>query len=163
MIEKIAKNTQKLQLGIGVLCISIFFITTVIQVVARYTGITVMWTGEVSTNSFIWSVLMGSGVMTYSNSHFAFDSLVHKLSEKKRIKLQIIISLIVLMFSLALLWYGTQITIKFWNYRLISLPVKKGYLWLALPILGFSNSIYSLNHIAKYFKELKIQKGGAND
>ena len=78
MLKVIAKNIQRIQLVLGVACISIFFITIIIQVVCRYTGITVIWTGEVSTYTFIWSVFMGAGVMTYENKHFAFTSFSDK-------------------------------------------------------------------------------------
>ena len=36
----------------GTVCISIFFVTIVIQVFCRYAGITVTWTGDVSTYAF---------------------------------------------------------------------------------------------------------------
>ena len=37
----------------GTVCISIFFVTIVIQVFCRYAGITVTWSGDVSTYAFI--------------------------------------------------------------------------------------------------------------
>lgn len=161
MIAQLSKQIQKLQLGIGVICISIFFISIVIQVFCRYAGIMVTWTGEVSTYAFTWSVFMGAGVMAYENQHFAFTSILDKLSGKKKIVLKIFISLMVLLFSVAILYYGTDITRRFWNYRWISLPeMKMGYTWLCVPILGFTSTIYSIDHMIGHIKELVSKKAG---
>ncbi|MGK0465627.1 TRAP transporter small permease [Clostridium sp.] len=159
-MKKIIKNIQKVQLAIGVICISIFFIAIVVQVFCRYTGVTVTWTGEVSTYSFIWSVFMGAGAMTYEKKHFAFGSLGDKLTGRKKEILNIFISFVVMLFSAAILYYGIIITMKFWNYTWIDIPnIKMGYTWLCVPILGLTSIIYCIDHIKEYYENIK--EGGA--
>jgi TRAP-type C4-dicarboxylate transport system permease small subunit len=159
-VKKIIKNIQKVQLAIGVICISIFFIAIVVQVFCRYTGVTVTWTGEVSTYSFIWSVFMGAGAMTYEKKHFAFGSLGDKLTGRKKEILNIFISFVVMLFSAAILYYGIIITMKFWNYTWIDIPnIKMGYTWLCVPILGLTSIIYCIDHIKEYYENIK--EGGA--
>jgi TRAP-type C4-dicarboxylate transport system permease small subunit len=159
-VKKIIKNIQKVQLAIGVICISIFFIAIVVQVFCRYTGVTVTWTGEVSTYSFIWSVFMGAGAMTYEKKHFAFGSLGDKLTGRKKEILNIFISFVVMIFSSAILYYGIIITMKFWNYTWIDIPnIKMGYTWLCVPILGLTSIIYCIDHIKEYCENIK--EGGA--
>ncbi|WP_319372070.1 TRAP transporter small permease subunit [uncultured Ilyobacter sp.] len=167
MIAKLSKEIQKIQLGVGVACISIFFIAIVIQVFCRYAGIMVTWTGEVSEYAFTWAVFMGAGVMAYENQHFAFTSVLDKLNGKNKIILKIFISIMVLLFSVAILYYGVIITKKFWNYKWISLPeVKMGYTWLCVPLLGFTSTVYSIDHIMGHIRELmgkeatKVETGG---
>lgn len=155
-VNNLAKIVRNIQLGLGVLFITVFFVTIVIQVFSRYAGITVMWTGEISTYSFTWAVFMGAGAMTYEHKHFAFTSLVDKLTGKRKEYLKIFISVIILIFSSATFYYGVIITSKFWNYRWINLPeVKMGYTWLCVPILGATCILYSLNHIVGYAKNIK--------
>ncbi len=159
MLKQLAKYIQKIQLGLGVICISIFFITIIIQVICRYTRITVVWTGEVSTYSFIWSVFMGAGVMTYENKHFAFTSFIDKLSGKAKEGMRVLISVIMLVFSSAILYYGIIIANKFWNYRWISIPdMKRGYTWLCVPILGGACIIYCLSHIVEHIKNMRSKE-----
>lgn len=158
-MNKIARFVKNIELGLGVLFITLFFITIVIQVFSRYAGVTVMWTGEVSTYSFTWAVFMGAGAMTYENKHFAFTTLLDNLTGKRKEYLRIFISLVILVFSAATLYFGVIITTKFWNYRWITLPeIKMGYTWLCVPILGGTSVIYSLDHILGYVK--KIKEGG---
>lgn len=140
----------------GTVCISIFFVTIVIQVFCRYTGITVTWTGDVSTYAFIWAVFMGAGAMTHENAHFAFTALKNRLSGTKKTRLCIVISCAVMLFTAATFYFGIVITRKFWNYRWITLPdIKMGYTLLCLPVFGFTGTLYSIMQVHHALHELK--------
>ncbi|MDA3810486.1 MAG: TRAP transporter small permease subunit [Spirochaetaceae bacterium] len=155
-MNKLAKFVKNIELGLGMIFITIFFVTIVIQVFSRYLGITVMWTGEVSEYSFAWAVFMGAGAMTYENRHFAFTSLLDHFTGRRKEYLKIFISLVIFVFSAATLYFGIIITTKFWNYRWITLPeIKMGYTWLCVPILGGTASLFSLNQIIDHIKQAK--------
>ena len=157
-MKNLAKWMKNIQLIIGIFSISIFFIAIVVQVFARYAGFTVMWTGEVSRYSFIWFVFMGAGVMTFENQHFAFHSLIVRLSAKKQIVIKLLVSLIILIFSIAILYYGITITNKFWNYQWINLPkIKMGYTWLCVPLLGAANILYCIGNMHQLAKALHTE------
>ena len=57
------KLMERIQLVVGVACLSIFLLTILIQVFSRYLGISVMWSEEVANFSFIWAVFMGASIM----------------------------------------------------------------------------------------------------
>ncbi len=157
-MDKIAKRVQHIEVFLGTLFITIFFITIVIQVFSRYLGITVTWTGEVATYSFTWAVFLGAGAMTYENKHFAFTSFKDKLSGRKQEVVNIIISLIVMSFTISIFYFGIVITKKFWNYQWIDLPMMKmGYTWLCLPILGATTTFYTINHLIMSIKRLRME------
>ncbi len=156
---KITKIVSRIQLAMGVLSISIFFVVILLQVFARYLRFTVTWTGEVSTYSFIWAVFMGAGVMAYENRHFAFDMLKNRLPLRKRLLLHIFIQVTILVFAASTFYFGMLISTKFWNYRWIDLGwMKMGYTWLCVPFLGASVSLYSISFIVSDIKSLV--KGG---
>jgi TRAP-type transport system small permease protein len=153
-MEKIIKAIRNIQLTIGVLCLSIFFISVLIQILTRYLGISFLWTEELTNYSFIWAVFMGASVMVSFQEHFAFMGLYDKLEDpnKKKI-LKIIINATILIFSIYLLILGIEITKTFWNYKWISLPqLKRGYIWLSIPIMGGTMSLYSFYNILKEMK-----------
>lgn len=155
-MNRFSRSIFRIQLAAGTGCISVFFVVVVIQVFCRYAGITVTWTGEVSTYTFIWAVFMGAGAMTHENAHFAFTALEDRLSGPKRIRLRIVISCAVMIFTAATLYFGIVITRKFWNYRWIYLPdVKKGYALLCLPVFGFTGTLYSITQVYNSLHELK--------
>jgi len=110
-MEKIVKVIRNIQLTIGVFCLSIFFISVLIQIFTRYLGISVLWTEELTNYSFIWAVFMGAAVMVDFKEHFAFRGLHDKLKDPKKKKiLQIIIHSLIFVFSVYILILGIGIT-----------------------------------------------------
>lgn len=155
------KMLEKIQLTIGVISLSIFFIAIIIQIVTRHLGIPIIWTEEVANYTFIWSVFMGASVMLNRKEHFSFDFLLQKLKGVSKTTLNIVIDTIVLLFAAALFYYGIEAVQNFWNYNWVSLPqLKMGYVWISIPITGLTMAIYSLNHLIISIKELKGK--GAN-
>jgi TRAP-type C4-dicarboxylate transport system permease small subunit len=155
------KALEKIQLTICVISLSIFFVAIIIQIVTRHLGIAVIWTEEVANYSFIWSVFMGAAVMLNRREHFSFDFLLLKLKGVSKSTLLIVIDTIILLFTIALFYYGIEAVKNFWNYNWASLPaMKMGYVWISIPIMGFTMAVYSLNHLIQNIKELK--RKGAN-
>lgn len=140
---------QKIQIGIGGIFLAIFLITIVYQMATRFLGITATWTEDVTQYSFIWAVFMGASAMVYENAHFAFTS-ISDLIKNPRIKgiLSIIISCVMIVFAIAMVYYGVIITQRFWNYTWVNIPAfKRGPTWMCLPIAGVTSGIYILNQI----------------
>ena len=75
---------EKIQLMLGVVFNSLF-VTILIQIFARYFGIPVIWTEEVSNYSFIWSVFMGASAMVNRKGHFKFNFLLLKLKKNSEL------------------------------------------------------------------------------
>jgi len=154
------KIIEKTQMTIGVITLSIFFIAIIIQIVSRHIGIAIIWTEEVANYSFIWSIFMGASVMVYQREHFSFDFLTIRMTGKKKSILMIVIDIFILLFSVAILYYGIEAAITFWNYNWVALPeMKMGYVWISLPIMGFTMAVYTISHLFNSFKELKRGPG----
>lgn len=140
---------QKIQIGIGGIFLAIFLLTIVYQMITRFLGISATWTEDVTQYSFIWAVFMGASAMVYEKAHFAFTS-ISDLIKNERIKgiLSVIISCVMLVFAVAMVYYGVIITQRFWNYTWVNIPAfKRGPTWLCLPVAGVTSSIYILNQI----------------
>lgn len=147
---------------LGVITLSIFFIAIIIQIVSRHMGVAIIWTEEVANYSFIWSIFMGAAVMVNQREHFSFDFLTIKLTGRKKTALVLVIDLIVLLFALAILYYGIEAARTFWDYNWVAIPeMKMGYVWISLPIMGLTMAIYSLGHLFNGFKDFKKLKEGA--
>lgn len=153
---------QKIQIAIGAFFLSVFLITVVVQMGARYAGIAATWTEDVAMYSFIWAVFMGGGAMVYEKRHFAFTSISDMMkNEKLKSILAVIISLVMLYFSVLMVYYGYKVTKQFWNYTWVNIPsMKRGPTWLCLPICGATSTIYLVNQIIEEIGS--IVKGGTN-
>ncbi|WP_085522472.1 TRAP transporter small permease [Tuberibacillus sp. Marseille-P3662] len=153
------KLLERIQITVGTLFLSIFFIDIVIQVMTRLLGISAVWTTEVAKYSFIWSVFMGAAVMLNRREHFKFDMLLNKLKGKARNVLYMINDLILLLFSFAIFYYGIDAVQSFWNYNWVSLPqMKMGYVWISVPIMGGTMVIYTIAHLIRTIKHFNREE-----
>lgn len=159
MLKKLANFLEKIQVTMGIMFLSIFFLVIVIQMFARYSGISLIWTEEVANNAFIWSVFMGASVMVHRKGHFRFSLLYEKLNGKARSFMVLIINLILLVFCGTVFYYGIIASQNFWNYNWFSLPqIKMGYMFVSIPIMGGTMFIYILDHIVDSIYELRGAK-----
>jgi len=157
-MNRFVKVLEKIQITIGVAFLSIFFLVILYQIITRHLGISAIWTVEMASNSFIWAMFMGAAVMVNRKEHFNFDILLKKLTGKKRFMLNIFNDFVLILFNIAIFIYGIQVCQQFWDYNWTSLPdLKMGYVWIAIPIMGGTMIIYSVNHIINH---LKAWKGG---
>ncbi|WP_100404677.1 TRAP transporter small permease [Bacillus solitudinis] len=151
------KKLEKVQLTVGVIFLSIFFLAVLFQVISRYFSISVIWTEEVAKYSFIWAVFMGAAVMVNRKDHFNFDYLSKKLKGKAKLTLSIMTDTILMLFCAALFYYSLAALSSFWNYNWVALPMlKMGYVWLSLPVMASTMVIYLCAHIATNVKKLAV-------
>lgn len=158
-MRKFINYLEKVQLVLGSIFLVIFVIATLLQVTTRYLGISATWTEELSVNTFIWAMFLGTAVMVREKQHFSFNFLVSYLSNKKSSLLVIIQDIIIITFCVLCFIYSSEITKIFWDSKWITIPeLKQGYVWLILPITFGSMIIYLLEDIIKEINKLRINK-----
>ncbi|TDL30900.1 TRAP transporter small permease [Jeotgalibacillus sp. S-D1] len=154
------KKLEHIQLFVGVLFLSIFFVAILIQVFSRYLGVSVIWTEEVANYCFIWAIFMGAAVMVNRKDHFNFDLLAKKLKGKPKHILALVTDGVLLVFCIALFGYSLTAMSTFWDYNWVSLPsLKMGYVWLSLPVMAGTMVIYLLAHTVSDLKLLTGREG----
>ena len=153
-MKKALDTLQKIQIAVGGIMLAVFLVTVVFQMFSRYAGIAATWTEDVSMYSFIWAAFMGAGAMVHAKQHFAFTSISDSVKNPKiKSFLSIIIALIMLVFSLLMLYYGVLITKQFWNYRWNTIPsFYRGPVWMCVPICGATSSLYLVGQLVDAVK-----------
>lgn len=150
-VTRIINFWAKVLAIIGSITLTIFFFAVLAQMFCRYLGIVALWTEEVSTYAFIFTVFMGAAALVRENRHFAFTAIADGIKSPVIKKLiSILISGIILVFAYFMLVYGRQLMQKFWNYKWVSLPtMKRGYTWLCMPISAVSMMVFSAESIVR--------------
>ena len=148
-VTKVMDLWAKLLTIIGSVTLTIFFGAVLAQMFCRYLGIVALWTEEVSTYSFIFTVFMSAAALVRENKHFAFTAVADGIkNEKVKALINLAISVIVLVFAYYMFVYGKQLMQKFWNYKWVSLPtMKRGYTWMCMPISAVSMMAFSVESI----------------
>lgn len=160
IMDKLIKTIEKTQIFAGIVFLVIFFLATLLQIITRYLGMSVLWTEEVANYTFIWAIFMGAAVMVNHKEHFTFDFLQMKLSRKNSQYLNIFIDALLVAFNIFITIYGFQLLQHFWNYTWETVPsFKMGFVWLAVPVMSITMILYSLNHIIRAVTKLKNTDG----
>ena len=151
IITKVIDIWAKVLAVIGSITLTIFFGAVIAQMFCRYLGIMALWTEEVSTYAFIFTVFIGAAALVRENKHFAFTAISDGIKNPLIKKLiSILISVIVLVFAYYMFVYGKQLMQKFWNYKWVSLPsMKRGYTWMCVPVSAVSMMVFSAESIVK--------------
>ena len=105
------------------------------------------FTEELAGFLLIWIGLLGASYALYTKSHLGIDIMTSKLTAMRKQISQIVIHIVVILFSLFILVIGgirlVHITL---TLRQISpaLGIPMGYVYLVLPLTGFLMIYYSL-------------------
>ena len=159
-ITRVIDLWAKVLAVIGSITLMIFFFAVLAQMFCRYLGIVALWTEEVSTYAFIFTVFMGAAALVRENKHVAFTAVADGIkSPLVKTLISILISAIILVFAYFMFIYGKQLMQKFWNYKWVSLPtMKRGYTWLCMPISAASMMVFSAENIVR--QVFTLVKGG---
>jgi TRAP-type C4-dicarboxylate transport system permease small subunit len=105
------------------------------------------WTDELATFLMIWVGMIGASVALYRGAHLGIDYFVSRLSVRNRMMTEVFVSLLIGVFSVAVMLVGgIQIVQRTLERGQVSpaIGLKMGYVYLAMPISGFFLTIYSV-------------------
>lgn len=118
------------------------------------------FTEELARYLLIWLGILGASYATGQKLHLAIDLLPTKLKGSRKLFLNIIIELCILIFSLFVMVIGgTRLVLITFDLNQISaaLQIPLGYVYLVIPISGIIMSFYSLFFINVNIKQLKLK------
>lgn len=148
LFRKFVVTVVNIQEIIGTVLLAVFFVAILIQIAARYAGVAILWTEDVANYSFIWAVFMGASAMLYHRAHFSFTFFKERFKGRTAAAYNIFLSLIMLCFTVPMMYYGREIVDTFWDYNWISIPeMKMGPTWMCVPIMGATMTLYTIYHI----------------
>lgn len=103
---------------------------------------------ELLTYSFAWMALFSSALVFGKRDHMRMGFLADKLEGKKRIILEVVIELLILVFALAVMVYGGfHIMDLTMTQKTASLGIPMGVIYTVLPLSGILIVIYAVLNI----------------
>lgn len=128
-------------------CLAVFTVTTLIDVVTRESGHALLWLQEVTSTFFTYGVFIGASVATRRNDHLYLSALTEKMSGAPRRFFEVFNRAVVLLVGLAMVWFGWQNMITgLGSFRMPSmLPMT--YLYTGIPLCGLLVALFSLEQI----------------
>jgi len=122
--------------SIGLMLAAITLILFVNAMARYFVGIAIVGGEELARCLMVWMTFLGSYLLVRTQGHIAIDVVSVMLPERPRKILVVLVYLLGLAISLYFLWLGYGLTERIFasGQRMSSLPLARGWFYLAVPV-----------------------------
>lgn len=139
-----------------VFLMSILVLDVLWQVISRYImSSPSSYTDELAGYLLIWVGLLGAAYVAGKREHLAIDLLLQRSSKNRKFKLEITISVIVILFAIVVMVIGGSwlvYTRFFLTVKSAALGLPLGVVYLVLPISGLLIAYFDIDNIINMIK-----------
>ena len=134
------------------ICIAMFTVSVLLDVVTRTIGAPWLWLQQVTTFFFAWGVFIGMAAATRRNDHFYLTEITKRMTGAPRNTIEIVNRLIALCVALVIVWCGTQNAIlDLGSFRMPSLIPLTVYTAI-VPISGALVALFCVEQLVNGWK-----------
>ena len=141
--------------GIGLVAMTAIVAWTVF---GRYIlNATPTWGEPVSLFLMLWFILLGGSVGVRELDHMGFDVGLNYTRGRWKAALVIANETLVMLFAIAMVWFGSELAAKVWSDRLPMIGISKG--WDYVPIIagGTLIALFSLEKLLLFFTNQTLE------
>lgn len=144
---------EKILKIIIVVCLMIMTGVVTLQILTRYFLQNPLgWSEEVTRYLFIYSTFLAASVGVRHGIHIGVDILTERISGVSKNILRFIVSVILFLFVLLLIYYGSVLSIDNWAQKSPSLSLPMGMFYAAIPIGSLLSLIFIFEDILLQIK-----------
>jgi TRAP-type C4-dicarboxylate transport system permease small subunit len=133
-------------------CIFMFTVTVLCDVVTRTIGAPWLWLQQVTTAFFAWGAFVGMAAATRRNDHFYLTEITKRMTGAPRSAIEITNRVIVLIVAVVLIWCGTQnALLDLGSYRMPSLIPLTVYT-AVVPAAGVLIALFTIEQLVNGWK-----------
>ncbi|MHC1550766.1 TRAP transporter small permease [Phyllobacterium sp. K27] len=116
------------------------------------------WTETSAIMVMSWFIFLGAAIGVREKFHLGFDVLLYVLPKGSKVALRTISDVVVLSFSLGMVWYGGKLVALTWKSTIPSLGLPGGFDYLPLVAGGLLIGLFSLERIVLRFAGVAVDK-----
>lgn len=116
------------------------------------------WTETSAIMVMSWFIFLGAAIGVRENFHLGFDVLLYVLPKGSKAALRTISDVVVLSFSLGMVWYGGKLVALTWKSTIPSLGLPGGFDYLPLVAGGLLISLFSMERMVLRFAGVTVDK-----
>lgn len=158
MYTKFCAAISKLCLQIAVVGLAAIVIAVLYQVFGRYVlNDTPTWAEALCMLLVLYVTMMGCAVGVRDAGHIGLESFLVLAPESVRLKLEILIHALLIVFGGAMAWFGTALSYSNWEIALPMLPIPEGAKFVPIVICGVLMVLFSIEHIIATIKGTEVE------
>jgi TRAP-type C4-dicarboxylate transport system permease small subunit len=160
-MRHLLRATEILYLGASALCTAGFLVVVSLQVFCRFVlEVPLIWSEEAARYLFVWGAFLGAAVAIGRRDHFTISILVGSLSDRGQRLLDLLSLVLVIVFCLLLIWFGTVMSWRFIRIDSPIIPVSQGLVYAAIPLCGLYGVLHVTARLASVLKKPESPRAG---
>jgi len=142
----------------GVLGLVLLIVAVLYQVVGRYVfNDTPTWAESGAVLLVLYVTMLGMAVGVRDAGHMGLESLLVLAPEGVRLKLELVIHALVLMFGLVMAYNCAVLAQSVWAYRIPTLGVSEAFKYAPPAMAGVLIALFSLEHIVALLNNEEVK------
>ena len=145
-------------LNIGVVGMVLLVIAVLYQVFGRYImNDTPTWAETSAILLVLYVTMLGVAVGVHDAGHIGLESFLVLAPEWLRLKLEILIHALVLVFGVAMAWQCGILSESVWEYKLPTLGISEAFRYIPAVLAGALIALFSFEHIVALVRGTEVE------
>lgn len=129
------------------------------QVFARYVlNASPAWGEPAALLLMIWYVMLAAAAGVREQFHIRIAVFVDTMPERGRRPALVLAHAIVAAFGVALVFWGTELTLATWEHVIPTLALPRGVAYLPMPLAGLLITAFSIEHILAVLRNAEVRR-----
>jgi TRAP-type C4-dicarboxylate transport system permease small subunit len=158
---KIKKRIEKVIDWIAIFFFCVIGIIAMAQIIMRYIfNNPFFWSEEFLRLVFVWVCYIGWTLASRNKSHIRIVTVISRLPPMGRKFLETLNSILVILFSIFMIWFGIKMAEVGALNKAVTLPISFTLVYAIVPVSNFIILIYQILDIVDIRKDPKSAAGG---
>jgi TRAP-type transport system small permease protein len=158
MYTRFCAALAKLCLQIGVAGLVLLIIAVLYQVVGRYVfNDTPTWAESGAVLLVLYVTMLGMAVGVRDAGHIGLESLLVLAPEALRLKMELLIQALVLLFGMVMAYNCGLLAQSVWDYKIPTLGISEAFKYIPPAMAGALVALFSLEHIIALLRDEEVE------
>ncbi|MDR2095837.1 MAG: TRAP transporter small permease [Treponema sp.] len=155
LFNRIKQGVEKVIDWIAVLFFIVIFVVAMAQIIMRWIFKNpIVWSEELIRLMFVWICYIGWTMASRNKTHICITALISKLPPLARKIMQTGNCLLVIAFSVFMVYFGIEMTEVGGRGMAVTLPINFSLVYVSAPIANFIILLYQLLDIVNIWKKI---------
>jgi TRAP-type C4-dicarboxylate transport system permease small subunit len=158
MYTRFCAALARLCLKVGVGGLILLIAAVLYQVIGRYIlNDTPTWAESGAVLLVLYVTMLGMAVGVRDAGHIGLESLLVLVPEGIRLKMELLIHFLVLVFGLVMAYNCAVLAQSVWDYKIPTLGLSEAFKYVPPALAGFLITLFSLEHIIALVRGTEVE------
>lgn len=158
MYTRFCAALARLCLRVGVGGLVLLIVAVIYQVIGRYVfNDTPTWAESGAVLLVLYVTMLGMAVGVRDAGHIGLESLLVLAPEKLRLKMELLIHALVLLFGIVMAWQCTVLALSVAGYKIPTLGLSEAFKYAPPALAGVLVAMFSIEHILALLKGEEVE------